>query len=164
MISVGALGMKAYYRDCILPALLIVGGAFFWSEASKIPPSNFEPLGSAFFPKFILLVIMSLCALLICNNVWHGLRDETFPEDTKPTTLKGYLRMGMTLLLLFSYVLLINYTDISFLLLTFVYMTIFGWFLTAWTLKMLPWIFLLAGATTIIVYYLFGVFLGVFFP
>lgn len=156
--------MKPYYRDCILPILMMLGGAFLWSEANKIPPPNFEPLGSAFFPKLILFVIMALCALLICNNVWKGMKNAKFTEGEEPTTSKGYLRMGITLLLLFSYVLLISYTDISFLILTFVYMTIFGWFLASCKLKMLPWILLLAGVTTTIVYYLFGVFLGVGFP
>ena len=159
--------MKQLYKDCLMPALLIGGSLFLWLETNSIPPPSFEPLGAAFFPRFILSVIIFFSALLIVRNLWKAVRGIPMPqqaEKVEPTTATGYLRMGITLALLLAYVLLVSYTDIPFLILTLCYMLVFGWYLSSWRFRALPIIVLLAVATTGIVYALFGVFLGVFFP
>ena len=156
--------MNKYYKDCLMPLLMILGGAFLWSEASLIPPPNFEPLGSAFFPKLILCVIFVLCTLLICCNVYKGAKNTEFTEEKNVTTMQGYFRMFVTLVMLVGYILLIVYTNVSFLLLTFIFMVLFGWFLTSFKAKGLIPISLIAAGTTVVVYYLFGIFLGVFLP
>ena len=158
--------MKQLYKECLMPVLIIIGSLFLWLETNSIPPPNFEPLGAAFFPRFILVVLISFSALLIVRSVWQAIRNgASSPKQEEPsTTAIGYLRMGITLALLVAYVLLIMYTDIHFLILTLCYMLIFGWYLSSWRLRTLPIILLLAVATTGIVYALFGVFLGVFFP
>ena len=158
--------MKQLYKECLMPVLIIIGSLFLWLETNSIPPPNFEPLGAAFFPRFILVVLISFSALLVVRSVWQAVRGRLISSEKEepPTTATGYLRMGITLALLVTYVLLIVYTDIHFLVLTLCYMLIFGWYLSSWRLRTLPIILLLAVATTGIVYALFGVFLGVFFP
>lgn len=87
-------------------------------------------------------------------------------EQTKYPEIKkeGYINIFVFLASLCAYIILISYTDIPYLALTFIYLFSFGFFLAEYDKKSIIPLFASSSIITVIIYVLFSFFLEVIFP
>jgi len=98
-------------------------------QAVALPKPRFEPLGPAFFPVLVLGCIVGLSVLHIVLELWKARRrtaSEFVPAKSWRPSFNELLPW-ITASAFAGYVLLISYTDIPFLLLTFGFVMVMTW-------------------------------------
>lgn len=162
-------GMSRKLLDYIIPVFIIAVSIFLYADTFEIPAPRFEPLGSAFFPRVILIGIIFLSIILLCQQFIHYLKNRSSApqksEDVVEQSGGGFTIRNLGTIFLFGlYIFLISVTDISYLFLTFAFTFVVGWFLAFWRLRALPSVVAVAISVTAFIYLVFGIFLGTFFP
>ena len=99
-------------------------------QTAALPKARFEPLGPAFFPLMVLCAIIALSSLNIAVVLWQNLK------STQPRTAEAAVRWNPTfdnvlpwasMLAFITYILLVSYSGISYLVLTFVFVALLSW-------------------------------------
>ncbi len=144
--------------DIAIAIFIIIGAAFLYHETDIIPDPRFEPLGSAFFPRVILVGMMILALMQIVQSLFSRKKeDEQTGGEVKTQrhtvgASAGYI--GLTLFLSFAYILSISLSLLNFYLGT----SIFVFLLTGILgfLRVRAWIFgmLVAAGLTSAIYML----------
>ncbi len=155
-------------KDCVLgflpPLIIIVACVFFWFALGELPLPRFEPMGPALFPKIVLGAIIGLTLLdMLCRGLGGNTaaagekaREGNDPASTRRTLicLSGFL----------FYLLLLDFTDISYLLLTFLFIAAECWYLGHCGRRALVLALIVGLGITALIYFIFGVVLQSFFP
>lgn len=99
-------------------------------QTMALPKARFEPLGPAFFPLLVLGAIIGLSLLHIALVLWKGFgkrAGETLTTVEKWRPSYANLLPWLSVLAFIIYILLISYTDIPYLLLTFGFVSLMAW-------------------------------------
>lgn len=158
--------MKKLCSEIDAPFVIFLAALFFYNEAQSLPPPRFEPMGPAFFPEWVLTGIMVFSLYNIFMPVLRYFRQGRTEEGTKKEkgpSCQGALLFG-TIALFAVFILAVVYTDIHFLLLSFVFMCVLGFLLAGSIKEHFLAIVLTAAGVSAAIYLLFGVLLEVFFP
>ena len=157
--------MKKLWSEINAPFLVFLVAMFLYSESRSLPPPRFEPMGPAFFPQWVLTGIMALSLYNVIVPLAYRILKGTLPtEQVNGDTNKCIVPLFATIGLFALYILVIVYTDIHFLLLSFAFISLLG-FILAGTVKthFLPIILTAAGIVGAI-QLIFGTLLEAFFP
>lgn len=99
-------------------------------QALALPKPRFEPLGPAFFPLLVMGCIVGLSILHIGLVLWRARRSTPkkmgVPAERWRPTFRNLLPL-LTVLAFAAYILLISYTEISYLVLTFAFVALLSW-------------------------------------
>jgi len=164
--------MKHKRTDFIIPLIIIGASIFLYLQTNQIPAPRFEPLGSAFFPRLMLISIIFLSLILIFKN-FISIDKKALKEHvsvppankSKDEVIPRKIQYVLGTIFIWGlYILLITITDFSYLVLTFLFLFIFAWFLAFWRIRAAYHALGLAFIVTIIIYLIFGQFLKIFFP
>ncbi len=152
-------------------ACIMVFCAVLYHQAASLPLPRFEILGPAFFPKLVLSIIMGLNFLHMIMVVARHYREKPAAVSSALAAKGGdeqsfFLRIlpAVAVAYFVLYALMISYTEIPYLALTFVYVA-----LTSWTLAffrpgaLLPAVLVSLGVTGFI-YVVFARFLELLLP
>lgn len=118
-------------------------------QARTLPAPRFEPLGPSFFPLAILYGIIALMAVHIGRTLWKARTaatprsQENSAEPWRPT-FAGTMPL-VSIAAFAGYTLLISYTDIHFLVLTFVFVALLSWTMSGFRNRSIPLIALVAA-------------------
>jgi len=108
---------------------IIVFCALLVQQALALPKPRFEPLGPAFFPLLVLGCVIGLSVLHIAielRKARQKVDPATGPAKSGRTGF-GDLLPWICVAAFAGYVLLISYTDIPYLLLTFCFVALMAW-------------------------------------
>lgn len=128
---------------------IIVICAFLVQQARALPAPRFEPLGPSFFPLAILYGIIALTTVHIGITLWKARTaaaasaQENAAAPWRPT-FAGMMPM-VSIAAFAAYALLISYTDIPFLVLTFVFVALLSWTMSGFRNRSIPLIALVAA-------------------
>ena len=167
---------KKFTAQVLVPYIIIACCVYLWLPLEELPLPRFEPMGPALFPKILLGGIIALTVLDMILSRFEDRREEALRrknaesreqgsasgpelEETSGMSVPVFAVAGFVI-----YLLLISYTDISYILLTFVFVALESWYLGHFTKRAL----LLSVCTAVVVsgliYGIFGVILETFFP
>ncbi|MDQ2081488.1 tripartite tricarboxylate transporter TctB family protein [Xanthobacteraceae bacterium Astr-EGSB] len=123
--------LEAKVRKDIATSLGIIAFCLILvQQTAALPKARFEPLGPAFFPLMVLSAIVALSSLNIALVLWRTLKSE------QPRTVEAAVRWSPTfdnilpwasLLAFITYILLLSYSGIPYLILTFVFVAVLSW-------------------------------------
>jgi hypothetical protein len=161
--------MKKKHKDLIISVFIVAVCVFLYHNTYQIPSPRFEPLGSAFFPRFILAGIILLSLMLMVKRLFFDSKskgqDETDNKIGDDTSDHSGIRYALGVIFIFGvYILLISITDLPYLPLTFFFILGLGWFLALSKTRALQIVLAAAVSVTLIIYLVFGRLLGTFFP
>jgi putative tricarboxylic transport membrane protein len=139
--------------------LLVLAGLLYW-QAGKVPVPPFVPIGPAFYPRAILVLLASLSLWLILEALIRGgsARPATRAEGPTPNRrlvllcfaiFAGYIA-GLSLL--------------GYLLSTGLFVLALSWAMGPRSARELPKLLALAIGTTLATYMIFEKYLHVFLP
>ena len=151
----------------ILPPFFIILLLFLYIQTNEIVAPRFEPLGSAFFPRLIISLMIFLNLILIIKSFIIIRRRKEFGRNVSSDsyiTLQKIKYILATIFLFSLYILFIGMTDIHYLLLTFLFISILSWFLSLGKNKAFFYSIITGFVVTSVIYLIFGNFLNVFFP
>lgn len=171
--------MSKFHERLLVPCLIIVVCTLLWGPLDELPEPRFEPMGAALFPKILLGSLVFLTILDIILGCYEeraaarrapaeggeerkqGAAPPSGGVETPPAsiTLPIFAISGFI-----AYLLLITCTDISYIALTFVYITLASWHLGHFAKKALLLSLLTSGIVTGIIYVVFGIFMETIFP
>ena len=142
-------------RDIAISVFIIIGAAFLYRETGSIPDPRFEPLGSAFFPRVILVGMMILALMqMVRVLLFPKKEDEKTGGEVKTQRRAAAGYIGLMLFLSFAYILSISLSIVNFYGVTFLFVFLLTGFLGF--SKIRAWCFggLLAAGLTSILYIL----------
>ncbi len=161
--------MKRLLSEISAPFLILAAAAALFHHSRQLPPPRFEPMGPAFFPQLVLKGIIVLASYTIIKALYiywkTGRREQSSSEAFKTVQSgRGNLLPAVTVALFAGYILLIVFTDLHFLLLSFLFICVLccvlnGSVRSCW----LPAVLSAAGVVAAM-YLVFGLLLGTFFP
>jgi len=148
-------------KDIWIPVSLIIVSLIFWCQSYLLPLPRYEPLGSSFFPRLLLTLIIGLNVV----DLFIRLLSKKSNDSSKIIYPETYKYIIYSLILIFLYVTIIYlYTGIiNFAIVTFVFLLIFMWMLSPKKLNLLPMILLINVGTLLIIYLVFVKYLWISF-
>ena len=165
---------KKIVEQVIVPLFIIALCVFFWTQLADLPEPRFEPMGAALYPKAILAAIIALTVLDMILSPWEDRRKarlakENSEMETKtngePATKPLGFKVPIIVSAMFSaYVLLISYTDIPYVILTFAFVTLACWYLAHFKKRALFFSIFTAALITAFIYLVFGVAMETILP
>lgn len=154
------------YKELATSTGIILFCCALIAQAIKLPKPRFEALGPAFLPVCVLSVIIAL-SLLHMLTTWLKHRKQRPAVDGKVQKQDRILTIVLPIVAVCyfaAYTLLIAFTDIPYLALTFVFMLLGSWTLAFFRLKTLPVITAVSAGMTAFIYVLFGIGMQTIFP
>jgi putative tricarboxylic transport membrane protein len=147
-------------RDGWIGVGFLAFSGWLYANLDKIPANPFVPIGPAFYPRFVLLLIIVLTLLLI-------LQDLIAPQKQKEgVRLRNWLKSYRATLLSFSlfslYVFLLP--KLGYLVATILFVSSVQWLLGQSLWRRLPTSLLIGIGTSVVTYMLFEKYLHVFLP
>lgn len=157
-------------KDLATSACVFLASCVLYTQAAKLPGPRFEALGPAFLPKAIIGLIGILSLLDMVATILKSKRKveaarhdaEAAPEN--PGALFSIVLPVASIALFVAYILLIEYTDLPYLALTFVYLVVAMWTLALFRKNALLPAILVALGVTACIYLLFSVCLELILP
>jgi len=161
--------LKKEVKEVLIALFLIGICAFLYVNTYQIPLPRFEILGSAFFPRFLLVAIIifniiSIIVHIIKIKKYLSANEKLMTESQSQAKKTQNSRVIFTIIALGLYILIISTTEISYFLLTAVFIFLYGCYLASWKWKNILPIACVSAGTTTIIYLIFGKLLKVFFP
>ena len=116
------------YTEIGVAALIIVICAIFLTQAVRLPPGSFEPLGSGPIPIYTSAIIIFCCVIVIVRSVMVLLRSSGLLREFE-LEFSGGSPAGAILMLSasFVYVGLLQLQILSFGIITFAFLTLLIW-------------------------------------
>lgn len=144
-----------------VPISLIIVSLIFWIQSYSLPLPRYEPLGSSFFPRLLLTLIIGLNVV----DLFIQLLSKKSNDSSKIIYPETYKYIFYSLILIFLYVTIIylGIGIINFAIVTFVFLLIFMWMLSPKKLNLLPMILLINAGTLLIIYLVFIKYLWISF-
>ncbi len=140
--------------------LLALCGILFWQTAG-IPTPPFVPIGPAFYPRIILVLLAALAIWLILEDVVMG--RHSHGGATRPTALRLNYRLVVVCFVVFGgYVA--GLSLLGYFLATCLFVLGLGWILGPRRAGELPKLFAIAIGTALATYLVFEKYLHVFLP
>jgi|SRR5919109_593431 hypothetical protein len=139
--------------------LLLFCGSLY-ANLDSIPTNPLVPIGPAFYPRLLLLLIFGLCLVLILQSLIA--RREKKARVTFRNWLKDYQSPLLSFGLFLLYVLLLP--KLGFLFSTFLFVSSLQWFLGRPLWRRLPGSLVIGIATAVVTYWVFEKYLYVFLP
>jgi hypothetical protein len=139
--------------------LLAACGLLYW-QTGAIPTPPFVPLGPAFYPRIVLVLLAALAVWLILEDL---LARAPRPGTAAPPVSRPNYRLVVICFLVFGgYV--IGLSLLGYLLSTFLFVLGLGWVMGPRAHRELPTLFALAAGSTLATYLIFEKYLHVFLP
>lgn len=155
-------------NDLFTSAGIILFCGILLGQVYTLPKPRFESLGPAFFPKIVLYSIIVLSVVNIAQLLFAHWRQRVAKKLPEPSPSGSFMLLWglplLTVVYFFVYTLLMEWTDIPYVVLTFVYIVIGSWTLASFRRNALPVIVLVSACVTGFIYLLFDVFLHTIFP
>jgi putative tricarboxylic transport membrane protein len=147
-------------RDGWIGVGLLAFSGWLYANLHKIPANPLVPIGPAFYPRFLLFLIIALTLVLI-------LRDLVAPRKEKEgVRLRSWLKSYRATLLSFSlfslYVFLLP--KLGYLVTTTLFVSSAQWLLGQSLWRRLPGSLLIGVGTSVVTYLVFEKYLHVFLP
>jgi len=149
-------------RDGWIGLGLLGFSGWLYSNLGKIPANPLVPIGPAFYPRFLLLLIILLSLILILQCLLVYGRGKKREEIAFRLWLKNYQPTLLSFFIFGLYVLLLP--KLGFLLSTMLFVTALQWFLGPPLWQRLPRSALLGLGTSFIAYLVFELYLRVLLP
>lgn len=148
-------------KDIWMPTSLIIVSLIFWCKSYLLPLPRYEPLGSSFFPRLLLTLIIGLNVV----DLFIQLLSKKSNDSSKIIYPETYKYMIYFLILIFLYVTIIYLGTglINFVIATFVFLLISMWMLSPKKLTLLPTILLIDAGILLIIYLVFVKYLWISF-
>ena len=145
--------------DRLLGVIMVIFSILMYRESLKLTQkAQWDVIGPAFFPKFILAVILCLSILLIYNSFRHQ-------DDSKIPGTKNDLSLFALVFIygvMGAYIYLMQI--LGFLISSFLFLLTMQWFLSGCNNRHLGNMVLISIVSAFVVYYTFVNYLGVFLP
>jgi putative tricarboxylic transport membrane protein len=140
--------------------LLAFCGVLYWQTgAISIPP--FVPIGPAFYPRVLLILLAGLAVWLFVEEIHRGRgpsRGVKKPEGGPP----NYRRVVLGFIVFLAYVASLNI--IGYITSTFLFVLVLSWTIGPRNLRGLPKLVAVAFGTALVIYLVFEKYLFVFLP
>jgi hypothetical protein len=139
--------------------LLVACGLLYWQTgAIRTPP--FVPIGPAFYPRIVLVLLTALVVWLILEDLLT--RTPRPGTAATPASGRNYRLVAICFLVFGGYV--IGLSLLGYLLATFLFVLGLGWIMGPRTRRELPTLLAVAAGTTLATYLIFEKYLHVFLP
>jgi putative tricarboxylic transport membrane protein len=150
-------------RDGWIGVGLLLFCGWGYANLNKIPANPLVPIGPAFYPRFLLLLIFGLSLALVLQDLLTG-REKREKRDRPgfKNWLSEYQSTLLTFCLFFLYVLLLP--KLGFLLSTILFVSTLQWLLGQPVWRRLPGSSLIGIGTSVATYWIFEKYLHVFLP
>jgi hypothetical protein len=139
--------------------LLAACGLLYW-QTGAIPTPPFVPIGPAFYPRIVLVLLAALAVWLILEELLT--RAPRPGTAATPASRHNYRLVVICFLVFGGYV--IGLSVLGYLLSTFLFVLGLGWSMGPRTHRELPTLFAVAAGTTIVTFLVFEKYLHVFLP
>ena len=140
--------------------LLAFCGLLYW-QAGRTPTPPFVPIGPAFYPRVILILLAGLAVWLIAEDVLLR-RVPSRPEKKAATSPPDYGRVLLAFFVFLGYV--IGLSLIGYLAATFLFVLGLSWAMGPREIRALPKLVAVAIGTALATYLVFEKYLYVFLP
>ena len=140
--------------------LLALCAALSW-QAGAVPTPPFVPIGPAFYPRIILILLAALAVWLILEDVITA-RGRPHAAPKAAASRPNYRLVAICFAVLGGYV--IGLSLIGYLAATFVFVLGLGWVMGPRQTGELPKLAAIAAGTTLVTYLVFEKYLHVFLP
>jgi hypothetical protein len=122
--------MTTGQRDIVISVLLIVASALLYRETHSIPRPRFEPLGSAFFPRVILISIIILAFGLIAQTLLHSYKKKqgVMIQTVKDGSNSDFRYVIVAIVIFAIYILFVSLSLVNFHILTFTFLFLLTFF------------------------------------
>ncbi len=140
--------------------LLLFSGVLYW-QAGGIPTPPFVPIGPAFYPRIILVVLAALAVWLILEDLAGRKRQPARPSGPAAPPL-NYHRVVVCFVVFGGYVA--GLSLLGYFLATFLFVLGLGWVMGPRQVGELPKLAGIALGTTLATYLVFEKYLHVFLP
>lgn len=147
-------------RDGWIGVGLLALSGWLYANLDKIPANPLVPIGPAFYPRILLLLIICLTLALIVQDLLaprkekHGVKFETLWKDYRGTLLSFFLFALYVLLL----------PRLGYLVSTILFVSSLQWLLGQLLWRRLPVSVLIGIGTSFVTYVVFEKYLHVFLP
>ena len=149
-------------RDGWIGLGLLGCSGWLYSHLGKIPANPLVPIGPAFYPRFLLLLIIILSLSLILQSLLVYGRGKKTEKIAFDLWLKNYQPTLLSFFIFGLYVLLLP--KLGFLLSTTLFVAALQWLLGEPLWRRLPGSALLGVGTSLIAYLAFELYLRVLLP
>jgi putative tricarboxylic transport membrane protein len=140
--------------------LLGLCGLLYW-QSGGIPTPPFVPVGPAFYPRIILILLAALAVWLILGDALARPRRPGRPA-TRAASPLNYRLLVICFIVFGAYV--VGLSLLGFLLATFLFVLALGWIMGPHQVRELPKLAAVAIATSVATYLIFEKYLHVFLP
>jgi putative tricarboxylic transport membrane protein len=147
-------------RDGWIGVGLLFLCGWLYANLDEIPANPLVPIGPAFYPRFLLLLIFALALALVLQNLVT--RREKKEPVTSRNWLKDYQPTLLSFCLFFLYVLLLP--KLGFFFSTMLFVSSLQWLLGQPLWRRLPGSLLIGIGTSVVTYWVFEKYLYVFLP
>jgi hypothetical protein len=147
-------------RDGWIGVGLLLFCGWLYANLEEIPANPLVPIGPAFYPRFLLLLILALSLALVLQGL--AARREKKARVTFRNWLKDYQSPLLSFSLFLLYVLLLP--KLGFLFSTILFVSSLQWLLGRPLWRRLPGSLVIGIATAVVTYWVFEKYLYVFLP
>jgi putative tricarboxylic transport membrane protein len=140
--------------------LLAFCGLLYW-QAGRTPAPPFVPIGPAFYPRVILILLAGLAVWLIAEDIFRKrVRSQGVKKPAGPAP--DYRRVLLAFFIFLGYVIALSL--IGFLAATFLFVLGASWSMGPREFRALPKLVAVAVGTALVTYLVFEKYLYVFLP
>lgn len=148
-------------RDAGIGIGLLAFCCLLYWQAGLVSAPPFVPIGPAFYPRVVLILLAGLAVWLIAEDLLRGCAHEQ--KAAKPLSLgPNYRKVLLGFIVFLGYVA--GLSLIGYLAATFLFVLGLSWLIGPGNLRELPKLILIAGGTTLATYLIFEKYLYVFLP
>ncbi len=147
-------------RDTAIGAGLLAFCAFLYWQAGLVSAPPFVPIGPAFYPRVILVLLAGLAVWLIAEDLLR--RPAAAKKAGKKPAAPNYRKVLLGFTIFLGYVA--GLSLIGYLAATFLFVLGFSWSIGPRTARELPKLAMIAAGTTLATYLIFEKYLYVFLP
>ncbi|MBD3306853.1 hypothetical protein GF339_10525 [candidate division KSB3 bacterium] len=125
--------LSSYKADMILAVVLLAGSLYVFWESLSLPDSPYEPMGPAFVPQALCILIGFLAIVVFVQGIrkWQGAMEqspaaaETEPSETDDVVKHPWLAI-LAVLLMFAYIGSMHLKLLGFRTATIIFILLLG--------------------------------------
>jgi putative tricarboxylic transport membrane protein len=140
--------------------LLALCALLYW-QAGLVSSPPFVPIGPAFYPRVILILLAGLAVWLIAEDLFRG-RAPALKTAKAASPAPNYRKVLLGFIVFLGYVA--GLSLIGYLIATFLFVLGLSWSIGPRNVRELPKLFVIAIVTTLATYLVFEKYLYVFLP
>lgn len=153
-------------RDSYIGIALMLLCTFLYFQSTKIPHSPLVPVGAAFYPRIILILLFLMGLILMLSDI-SGTCKKRIERGGKLITgsfspFTKFQYVIWTFLIVGLYIFSISF--LGFYLSTTFFIAGLQWYLSARIIRRLPKYLAISIITTLLIYIVFEKYLHIFFP